>query len=84
MPYFMFHDHQSFRRASSSSSIRQHVNLVEEIDEQNIFLKTLLDKYLDVLNANYALYQSFRRALSSSSIRQHINLVEEIDEKNIF
>ena len=38
-PYFMFHGDHSIRRASSSSSIRQLVNFVDEIDEKNNFLE---------------------------------------------
>ena len=39
-PYFKCHGHQSFRRALSSSSIRQIVNLVDETDEKNMVSKT--------------------------------------------
>ena len=44
----MFHGDQSIRRASSSSSIRQLVNKVDEIDEKIIFLKTLFLSFREV------------------------------------
>ena len=47
-PYFMFHGDQSIRRASSSSSIRQLFNKVDEIDEKIIFLKTLYLSFREV------------------------------------
>ena len=92
-PFFMFHGDQSIRRASSSSSIRQLVNKVDEIDEKIIFLKTLFLSFREVsgrieckLGPFFMFHgdQSIRRSSSSSSIRQLVNKVDEIDEKNIF
>ena len=45
-PFLMFHGDQLLRRASSSSSIRQLVSLVDEIDEKNNFLKTLFLSFI--------------------------------------
>ena len=71
-PHFMFHGDQSIRRASSSSSIRQLVNKLDEIDEKIIFLKTLfLD--LDILNANYALYQISWPSVIQKSFVKFVN-----------
>ena len=89
-PYYMFHGHQSFRRASSSSSICQLVNLVDEIDEKNIFLKLYffpldnvagrIECKLDPISCFIAISQSEELR----QVRQHVNKVDEIEEQKYF
>ena len=83
-PYFKLHGHQSFRKTSSSSSIRQHVNCVDKLTKPIFFEKRyfcLLGNVSGRIECKLGPISNCMAISHPEEIRQFVNLVEELTKE---